>query len=87
MRARQEFEGLCKALPDTLRGEIITQDMAPNFRKGDYNGGLEAALNSIMNATREAFKGDRKTAAEKHPAPRNRSNPQRLLLLLSQLRK
>ena len=67
--------GLVNVLPDTLCSEIITQDMAPSFRKGDYNGGLEAALNSIMNATRDAYKGDGQTAAEKeherhqHPTP------------------
>jgi uncharacterized protein len=49
--------GLEKALPDKVCAEIIATDMAPNFRKGDYNGGIEAALNSIMNATRDAYKG------------------------------
>jgi uncharacterized protein len=58
--------GLEKALPDKLCGETIATDMAPNFRKGDYNGGIEAALNSIMNATRDTYKGDGQTAAEKN---------------------
>jgi hypothetical protein len=58
--------GLEKALPDKVCGEIIATDIVPNFRKGDYNGGIEAALNSIMNATRDTYKGDGKTIAEKH---------------------
>jgi uncharacterized protein len=58
--------GLEKALPDKVCGKIITTDMAPNFRKGDYSGGLEAALNNIMNATRDTYKGDGQTAAEKN---------------------
>jgi len=40
--------GLEKALPDEVCAEIIS---IPNFRKGDYNRGIEAALNSIMNVS------------------------------------
>jgi uncharacterized protein len=57
--------GLEKALPDKVCGEIIARDIAPNFRKGDYNGGIEAALNSIMNDTRDTYNGYGQTAAEK----------------------
>jgi hypothetical protein len=73
--------GLENSLRDALCGEIITQQMAQNFRKADYSSGLEAALNRIMNATRDAYKGDGKTVAEKErrtPSAsnsRNRSNP------------
>jgi uncharacterized membrane protein YgcG len=45
--------------------------MAPNFRTGDYDEGMEAALSSIMNATRNAYKGDGQTAAEKHREHQN----------------
>jgi uncharacterized protein len=58
--------GLEKVLPDELCKEIIAADMAPNFRKGDYNTGIKAALNSIINATRDAFKGNGQTTAEKN---------------------
>ena len=54
----QTGSGLEKVLPDKLRAEIIAADIGPNFRKGDYTGGIEAALNHIMNATRNAYKGD-----------------------------
>jgi uncharacterized membrane protein YgcG len=45
--------GLEKGLPDKVCEEIIATDMAPNFRKGDYDRAVAAALNSLMNATRE----------------------------------
>ena len=43
----QTGSGLEKVLPDKLCAEIIATDMGPNFRKGDYTGGIEAALNHI----------------------------------------
>ena len=62
----QTGSGLEKVLPDKLCAEIIATDMGPNFRKGDYTDGIEAALNHIINTTRNAYKGDGHTAAEKY---------------------
>jgi uncharacterized protein len=64
--------GLEKALPDKVCREIIATDIAPNFRNGNYNRGIEAALNSIMNVTRDTYRGNGQTAAEKH---RERQQP------------
>jgi len=41
--------GLESTLPDSLVGSLGRQFLAPNFRKGDYAGGLLAAVQEIVN--------------------------------------
>lgn len=41
--------GLEGTLPDSLVGSIGRQYLVPNFRKGDYAGGLLAAVTEIIN--------------------------------------
>ena len=50
--------GLEGVLPDALAGQIISQVVAPYFRKGDYSGGILAGTDAIMKATQGEFKGD-----------------------------
>jgi uncharacterized protein len=50
--------GLEGVLPDALAGQIISQVVAPYFRKGDYSGGILAGTDAIMKATKGEFKGD-----------------------------
>jgi uncharacterized protein len=59
--------GLEGALPDAVANQIIRDVMTPRFRQGDYSGGLEAAVDAIMAATRGEY-----TAATR-PATRVRS--------------
>lgn len=40
--------GLESALTDLTAGRIIRNLMAPRFKKGDFDGGLEAAVNAII---------------------------------------
>jgi len=61
------FEGI---LPDAVASRIIREVIAPRSREGDEAGGIEAGLNSIIEATR----GERlpsaphsKTRASRHP--------------------
>jgi uncharacterized protein len=49
--------GLEGVLPDALAGQIISQVVAPYFRKGDYSGGILAGTDAIMKATQGEFKG------------------------------
>jgi uncharacterized protein len=48
--------GLEGALPDATAKQIISDLMLPHFRQGDYAGGLEAAIDAIMAATRGEYK-------------------------------
>jgi hypothetical protein len=62
--------GLERALPDTLCKSIIADQIAPRFAAGDFNGGLNAAIDKITGATRDAYSGSGKTVAEESPANR-----------------
>ena len=41
--------GLESTLPDSLVGSIGREYLVPNFRKGDYAGGIVAAVTEIIN--------------------------------------
>ena len=43
---------------------IISDEIGPRFKAGDFNGGLNAAIDSIVTATRDAYSGTGKTVAE-----------------------
>jgi uncharacterized protein len=40
--------GLEGVLPDAVCSQIIRNEMAPNFRRGDYDAGVQAAVNAII---------------------------------------
>jgi uncharacterized protein len=44
------------ALPNALCAQIIAEDFAPQFRKGNLDESLTRGLAAIMSATRDAFK-------------------------------
>jgi uncharacterized protein len=48
--------GLEGALPDQLAGRILDEQVRPLFRTGDWAGGLEAAIDGIIAATRGEYK-------------------------------
>ena len=50
--------GIEGVLPDVLCKRIITNDIQPNFRAGDYYGGLDQATNSIMSIVKGEFTAD-----------------------------
>ena len=60
---------LAKCLPDKAAKHIIDKDIVPRFRTGDFSGGIQAALNSIMNATRDTYRG-----RDKQPQKRQQVN-------------
>ena len=57
--------GLEGALPDITASRILQDDLAPRFRTSDFAGGLEAAIDSIIAAT----KGEYKAAPQRPAAP------------------
>jgi len=53
--------GLEGALPDALCHQIIENEIKPRFRAGDFAGGLDAATNAIIAATKGEYKGTGRT--------------------------
>jgi uncharacterized protein len=56
--------GLEAVLPDGLCRLIIENELKPRFRSGDYAGGLSAAVNAMIAATRGEYRGSGRTNAE-----------------------
>ena len=56
--------GLEGALPDAICKRIISDQMAPRFQAGDFGGGLTAAVDAMIAATRGEYKGTGRTVAQ-----------------------
>ena len=56
--------GLEGALPDAVCKRILDDEMAPRFRAGDYDGGLEAAVTAMLAATRGEYQGNGQTVGD-----------------------
>jgi uncharacterized protein len=50
--------GLEGVLPDVICNRIIRNEMAPNFRRGDYDAGVLLAINAIMRAIDGEYTAD-----------------------------
>jgi uncharacterized protein len=50
--------GIEGVLPDALCKRIVTNDIVPNFKQGDYYGGLDKATNSIMSIVKGEYTAD-----------------------------
>jgi uncharacterized protein len=48
--------GLEGAIPDITANQIIRNDIAPNFRSGDYYAGLNSAAESVIKAAQGEYK-------------------------------
>lgn len=55
--------GLEGAIPDVIGKRIIDQEIAPRFKNGDFDGGLDAGVNALMQAARGEYKGTGGTSA------------------------
>jgi uncharacterized protein len=53
--------GLEGTLPDSLARRIIAEQITPRFRQGDYDGGVLAGVQGILQATRGEYKGTGRT--------------------------
>jgi uncharacterized protein len=60
--------GLEGALPDATAKQIISDAIAPHFRQGDYAGGLEAAVDAIIAATKGEYKAEPQPVADQPSA-------------------
>ena len=49
--------GLEGALPDAICKNIITQVIAPQFKQGNYSGGIQAGVNAMIAATGDKGNG------------------------------
>ena len=56
--------GLEGALPDAMCKRIISDQIAPRFRAGDFDGGLTAGVNAMIAATRGEYTGNGRTVAD-----------------------
>ncbi|PJC36907.1 hypothetical protein CO046_02995 [Candidatus Peregrinibacteria bacterium CG_4_9_14_0_2_um_filter_53_11] len=55
--------GLEGALPDSLTGTIIRNEVIPYFKAGDVAGGLTSGITAITEATRGEYTNDRATGS------------------------
>jgi uncharacterized protein len=58
-------QGLEGVLTDALTSRIIRNEIAPNFRRGDYEAGIVAAVDAIIKATKGEYKADKITSRRK----------------------
>ena len=56
-------QGLEGVLTDALSNRIIRNEIAPNFRRGDYDAGVIAAADAIMKAIKGEYKADRRSSS------------------------
>ncbi|MBI5413455.1 TPM domain-containing protein [Candidatus Peregrinibacteria bacterium] len=60
--AREAFinvgKGLEGALPDSLAGTILRNEVFPNFKAGDYAAGISKGVMAIIQATKGEYKAD-----------------------------
>ena len=61
--------GLEGVLTDALSEQIIHRVVAPKFRVGDYNGGINAGVDAIMAATKGEFQGQPEASSRKQLSP------------------
>jgi len=65
-KARIEVgQGLEGPLPDILCNQIIRNEVAPNFRRNDYDAGVNAAVDAIAQAIKGEYKSDSRPTARR----------------------
>jgi uncharacterized protein len=57
--------GLEGAIPDLIAKRIIDNEISPRFRAGDFDGGLIAGVNALLQAARGEYKGTGTTVGER----------------------
>lgn len=50
--------GLEDRLTDLLAGRIVDQEIVPRFKAGDFDGGVKAGVQAMVDASRGAYTGD-----------------------------
>lgn len=65
--------GLEGVLPDALAKRIIEEQIVPRFRNGDFDGGMRAAVQSMIAASKGEYQGTGRTVGDSRQ--RHSSNP------------
>ncbi len=68
--------GLEGTLTDLVSGRIIRDEMAPRFKQGDFDGGVEAGVSAIMAVVKGEY------TASPQGAPQGKKSSPRLMTLL-----
>ncbi len=78
--------GLEGVLPDALAGEIVHGVVAPRFRQGDYEGGIIAGVQAIVQATRGEYRATESGAdgPYERAAPAKELSPEEMAALRRQ---
>lgn len=74
--------GLEPVLTDALSQQIISNEIVPRFKQGDFDGGLTAGVNAIILATRGEYKGTGRTVADGRGASGRSAIPFVIFLVL-----
>jgi uncharacterized protein len=61
--------GLEGAIPDATAKRIIDDTIRPFFQKGDFDGGLKAAVTAITAAARGEYRGNGRLASDRRGSP------------------
>jgi uncharacterized protein len=72
--------GLEGAIPDLIAKRIIDNEIAPRFRAGDFDAGVTAGVNALMQAARGEYKGTGATVQSRRG--RGRGTPGLPLILI-----
>jgi len=74
--------GLEGALPDAICKNIISQQIAPRFKQGDYAGGIQAGVDAMIAATKGEYKGTGSTANDANNNDQGQGLPTWVVILI-----
>jgi uncharacterized protein len=74
--------GLEPVLPDATAKRIIEREIVPRFRAGDVDGGMTAAVDAMIAATKGEYKGTGTTRNESKSSRAGRSGGAGFLIIL-----
>ncbi len=72
--------GLEEKLTDARSNQIIRDEISPRFRQGDYYGGIDAGINTIIASVRGLYQGN--PQAETRYSPRSSGRLFNLLIVM-----
>jgi uncharacterized protein len=67
--------GLEAVLPDAVAKRIIEREIVPRFRTGDIDGGMSAAVEAMIAATKGEYRGTGRTQADRSRSARGGNGP------------
>ncbi|MES1194455.1 MAG: TPM domain-containing protein, partial [Opitutus sp.] len=74
--------GLEGVIPDATAKRIIEGEIVPRFRAGDIDGGMTAAVNAMVAATKGEYKGTGTTQNESQQSKKRKSGGAGFLVIL-----